>query len=285
MGKSEISKINRSYESFEDYAKDNGGPFWLASDLMKMLGYKDFNSFKKAINKAIGVCSTLDISIEDHFQQIKSEEGKYKVSNYRLTRFACYLTSMNADVRKPQVAAAQTYFISLAEAFRKYIQEAEDVERVYIRGEVTQKVSTLSGAAKEAGVVDYALFQNAGYRGMYNMNLRKLEDYKGLKLKPSKTILDYMGKEELAANLFRFTQTEAKIRREDIIGQKPLERVASEVGKKVRETMIEISGQKPEDLPVAEDITKIRSELKKTQKEFKKLDKSKRKQTPKEKRN
>ncbi len=278
MGKSEISEINGSYESFEDYAKNNGGPFWLASDLMALLGYKDFNSFKKVINKAIGVCSILDISIEDNFQQIKSEEGKNKVVNYRLTRFACYLTSMNADVRKPQVAAAQTYFISLAEAFRKYIQEAEDVERVYIRGEVTQKVSTLSGAAKEAGVVDYALFQNAGYRGMYNMNYRELIQYKGLNLMQNKSLLDYMGKEELAANLFRFTQTEAKIRNENIHGQKPLEKVAEKVGKKVRQTMREISGQLPEDLPITEDITKVRSELKKTRREFRKLDAGKRKQ-------
>lgn len=261
MDKPEIVRHNENQGAFEDYAKENGGTFWLASDLMVLLGYKDFNSFKKAINKAIGVCSILDISIEDNFQQIKSEEGKHKVGDYRLTRFACYLTSMNADVRKPQVAAAQTYFITLAEAFRMYIQEAEDVERVYIRGEVTQKVSTLSGVAKDAGVVDYGLFQNAGYRGMYNMNYRELIQYKGLNLMQNKSLLDYMGKEELAANLFRFTQTEAKIRNENIHGQRPLEKAAEIVGKKVRQTMDEISGQRPEDLPIAEDITKVRSEL------------------------
>lgn len=277
MDKSEITSYNENQSAFEDYAKENGGTFWLASDLMILLGYKDFSSFKKAINKAIGVCSILDISIEENFQQFENIKEDKRFTDYRITRFACYLISMNADVRKTQVAEAQRYFITLAEAFRKYIQEAEDVERVYIRSEVTEKVRTLSGAAKDAGVINYNLFQNAGYRGMYNMNLSKLIRHKRLKLKQGKSILDYMGKDELAANLFRFTQTEAKIKKDNIHGQKSLEDTAETVGKIVRKTMAEISGQRPEDLSPAEDITKVRSELKKTRREFKKLDTGKKK--------
>lgn len=176
----------------------------------------------------------------------------------------------NADARKPQVAAAQAYFATLAEAFRLYIQEAEAVERVIIREEISEREKSLSGVAMKAGVEYYGLFQNAGYRGMYNMNLSQLRKYKGLP--EGKTLLDFMGKTELAANLFRITQTEEKIKNDNVFGQRRLENTAEQVGKEVRRTMVRISGVPPESLPLEGDIKEVRKGLKATNREFKKLD-------------
>ena len=178
---------------------------------------------------------------------------------------------MNGDVRKPEVAMMQSYFIGLAEAMRKYIESGESVERVIFRDKLTEKVGVLTSVAKMAGVTDYALFQNAGYRGMYNMNLRELRFHKGIE--QGETLFDYMGSTELAANLFRITQTAEKIKNQNIRGQKNSETAAEEVGKKVRKTMIEISGTPPENLKIADNIKDVKRGLKSTAKEFKKLDK------------
>jgi DNA-damage-inducible protein D len=158
----------------------------------------------------------------------------------------------------------------MAEAFRQYVQEAEGVERVLVRGEVSEREKALSATAHACGVTNYAFFQNAGYRGMYNMDFSQLRARK--RVPEGRTILDFMGKTELAANLFRITQTEEKIRNEDIRGQRPLEKAHESVGKEVRETMRRISGTLPEQLPPAEDIKKVRSGLKRTNKEFAKID-------------
>ncbi len=177
---------------------------------------------------------------------------------------------MNGDPKKPQVAQAQKYFVAWAEACRLYLEEAESVERVAIRGEISEHERSLAGTAKMAGVVEYALFQNAGYRGLYNMDLYQVRRRKGI---PSgRSMLDFMGKTELAANLFRVTQTEEKIRNERIRGQQPLERAAETVGRKVRHAMVDISGKRPEDLPTAEDIKQVHKKLKSSHREIKKLD-------------
>jgi DNA-damage-inducible protein D len=180
---------------------------------------------------------------------------------------------MNGDVRNPRVAQAQAYFITMAEAFRQYVHEAENVERVLVRNELSDREKALSGTASAHGVENYAFFQNAGYRGMYNMDMSQIRRRKGV---PSgRSPLDFMGKTELAANLFRLTQTEEKIRNEDLRGQRPLERAAEHVGKEVRDTMIRLSGTRPESLPPAQDIKTVRQELKRSQKEYNKLDKPK----------
>jgi DNA-damage-inducible protein D len=180
---------------------------------------------------------------------------------------------MNGDPKKPQVAQAQAYFVQWAEACRLYLEQAEGVERVAIRGEISEHERTLSGTAKAAGVVEYGLFQNAGYRGLYNMDLWQIRRRKGVP--QGRSPLDFMGKTELAANLFRVTQTEEKIRAEKIRGQKPLERTAEGVGRKVRQTMIEISGKRPEELPPAEDIKEVHKKLKTSHREIRKLDRPK----------
>jgi len=182
---------------------------------------------------------------------------------------------MNADPRKSQVAHAQAYFAAIAEAFQRYVEESEDVERVLIRDDVTDREKSLSVTAKCAGVENYPFFQNAGYRGMYNMNLSRLRQRKAIPERRSP--LDFMGKAELAANLFRITQTEEKMRAENVRGQGNAERAAETVGRKVRETMIELSGTPPEHLPLSEDIKEVKRSLKSTHKDFKKLDKPKNK--------
>jgi DNA-damage-inducible protein D len=253
--------------SFESYAKSNGFKYWLASHLLECLGYSTMAPILKAVNNALAACAALGIPINENFQEVSSPEHP---KDWKLSRFACYLTVMNGDSRNPKVASAQTYFITMAEAFRQYVQEAEDVERVLIRGELSDREKALSGTASAHGVEHYPFFQNAGYRGMYNMDMAQVRLRKGVP--GGRSPLDFMGKTELAANLFRITQTDEKIRNDGVHGQKPLERTAEQVGRKVRDTMISLSGTRPEALPAAPDIKSVQKGLKRSQKEYLKLD-------------
>jgi DNA-damage-inducible protein D len=174
------------------------------------------------------------------------------------------------------VAQAQAYFASLAEATRLYIESVQDVERVQIRDDISERERSLGGVAKAAGVTEYHFFQNAGYRGMYNMDLGRLKEAKGLGDR-ARSLLDFMGKRELAANLFRITETEAKLKSDKIQGQKPAEGVAHRVGQKVRSMMIETDGTRPELLPLSGDIKQVKKGLKQAHRQFKQLDRPKKK--------
>ncbi|MCX6909278.1 MAG: damage-inducible protein D [Verrucomicrobia bacterium] len=258
---------------FETLAKTNGSRFWWASELAVLLGYDGFHAFERAVNRAMLTLNTLNVPIFDNIVQVEREVDGKTVRDFKLSRFACYLAAMNGDPKKEQVAKAQAYFIAWAEACRLSLEQAEGVERVGIRSEISEHERTLSGAANRAGVTQYALFQNAGYRGLYNMNLREIRHIKGVP--DGRSPLDFMGKTELAANLFRVTQTEEKIRADRIRGQRSLENVAEHVGQKVRKTMIEISGRRPEDLPPSEDIRQVHKKLKTSHRAIHKLDKPK----------
>jgi DNA-damage-inducible protein D len=258
---------------FEALSKTNGFRFWWASELATTLGYESLNGFRKAVERAMIALTSLNIPVFDNIIQEQRELDGRTIVDYRLSRFACYLAAMNGDPKKPQVAQAQAYFVQWAEACRLYLEQAEGVERVAIRGEISEHERTLSGTANRAGVTDYALFQNSGYRGLYNMDLWLVRRRKGVP--QGRSPLDFMGKTELAANLFRVTQTEEKIRAERIRGQKPLERTAEDVGRRVRRTMIEISGKRPEELPPAEDIRQVHKKLKTSHREIRRLDKPK----------
>jgi len=266
--------VEKDRPSFEDLGNENGGKFWYARDFMKMLGYENLTAFQKPINKAIATCTALNIPVLENFQQVSRIVDGVSVPDFKLTRFACYLVSINGDVRKAEVAAAQAYFVTMAEAFRHYIQDAESIERVQTREEISEQERSLSSTAYAAGVINYPFFQNAGYRGMYCMNLSDLRQRKGI-VEGKSSVLDFMGAEELAANFFRITQTQAKIRNEKLRGQLPLERAAHDVGQTVRSTMIKISGKAPESLPAAEDIKAVKGKLKQARREFGKLDKPK----------
>lgn len=243
---------------FEDLGKDNGATHWDESILMNALGYQSKQSFRKALTRAKQACLSLGIQCEEHFPLQKN-------GSHAITRFGCYLVAMNGDPRKPQVAAAQAYFAAIAETFQARFEHAEAIDRVLIRDEVADGQKALAGTAKAHGVKNYAFFLDKGYRGMYNMSLKQLTKYKGVR---DKTLIDRMGKTELAAHLFRITQTTEKISNEDIRGQDRLEKTAFDVGRKVRRTMKELSGTAPENLAPAEGIQQVKKKLKGTAKQL-----------------
>ena len=274
MSNPEVFQFDDSGQNFESFSKENGFTYWWASKLMALLGYETWPSFNRAIQKAMTVCASLNIPILENFiQEHQIVDGK-TIADYKLSRFACYLTVMNGDVKKTAVASAQAYFATMAGAVQTYLEEAEKVERIQIRDEISEREKSLSGVAHKAGVVEYGFFQNAGYRGMYNLNISQLKNIRGIPQKRSP--LDFMGKEELAANLFRITQTELKIRNENIKGQNNLETAAQNVGKKVRKAMIDISNIAPEHLSKGSDIKEVRKELKAKGKNLREIDKKKR---------
>jgi DNA-damage-inducible protein D len=256
--------------SFEALSRENGFRFWMASDLAQALGYQSVDSMSKAIQRAMTATVTLNIAISENFSEI-IEDG---TRDWRLSRFACYLTAMNADPRKPGVAKAQAWFATIAESFRQYMIESDSISRVVVRGEITESEKSLSATAGSHGVVNYAFFQNSGYRGLYNMNFADLKAMRGVPA--GRSPLDYMGSTELAANLFRITQTEEVIKNDNVQGQTRLQETAFDVGRKVRNTMRDISGAIPEQLPVADDIKGVQKGIKDVRRDFVRLDKPKR---------
>lgn len=260
--------------AFEDSFHTNGQIFWYASEFIHWLGYKEYSPTMPPINKAMSVCLSIPTIITtDHFREEVRFLDSKNIKDFKLSRFACYLVSMNADIKKPVVAQAQAYFAAFAAAIQEYIRTSEDIERVPLRKEISEWERTLSSTAKFAGVERYDYFANKGYMGLYNMPIHKLRERKNIP--DGETPLDYMGAEELGANIFRITQTNAKIKRENLKGQSALENAALNVGKTVREAIIKTGGTMPEDLPAEVHIKKIKSDLNKTSKAFGKEDKKK----------
>lgn len=246
--------------SFEDikHIDEDGTEFWYARELQEVLEYKEWRNFNKVIEKAKEACirsGNVEIS---HFVDVnKMVEGgvaDLPVRDIKLTRYACYLIAQNGDPRKEVIALAQTYFA--VQTRKQELQDnfdslTEDQKRLAIRSDLKEHNKSLVEAAKQAGVEtqkDYATFQNKGYQGLYGgLGAKEIHERKGLK--KSQKILDHMGSEELAANLFRATQTDAKLRRENIQGKAAANAVHYSVGAKVRQTIEELGGTMPEDLP------------------------------------
>lgn len=269
----EVFHFREDEENFETYACEENFTYWSALKLMELLGYTSWSSFNGVISKAMITCNTLNIPLLNNFEQVFVEvDGKSK-PDFKLSRFACYLITMNGNAKFPNVAQAQVYFATIAGVIQDTHIEAEKVERLQIRTEISEREATLSSVANRAGVDNYAFFQNAGYRGMYNKNMGELKKLR--RIDTSRSLLDFMGKDELAANLFRITQTELKIKNEKVTGQVRLEKTAESVGKEVRNTMIKISNTAPERLPKHEDIKSVKKGLKETNKKLKTLDKPK----------
>lgn len=257
---------------FDDMCQHNGITFWWWSEVRAALGLST-KLGDKALSKAMTTCTSIGANVQDSFVPQNRTVDGYTVPDYKLSRFACYLIAMNADPRRPEVAKAQAYFALLAETVHQVEQLASDVERVNIRSDVVDGERTLSGTAKRHGVENYAFFQSAGYRGLYNMSIAQLRSLKGVPA--GRSPLDFMAREELAANLFRITQTEANIRNSDVRGQLALERSAEQVGKRVRQVMRETSGTLPETLAPAADIRRVRAGIKQSKNSLDRIDQPK----------
>jgi len=238
---------------------DDGTEYWSARDLSKILGYALWQKFKNVIEKAQEACQNSGHGVSDHFIQVDKmiEAGKgarRRVEDIHLSRYACYLIVQNADPSKPIVALGQTYFAVQTrrqELADELVALPEDQKRLVLRSEMAIFNSQLGEAAQQAGVIearDFAIFQDHGYMGLYG-GLRAKDIHIRKSLKKNQEILDYMGSEELADNIFRAAQTDAKLRREKITGKEQANRTHHEVGRKVRQTIKELGGTMPEDLP------------------------------------
>ncbi len=259
---------------FEQAAHVNGDTFWRAREYAEFLGYADYSGFRGGpVERAIAASLRANIPVGENFSEVLTVVDGREVRDLKLSRFGCFLIAMNADSKKPQVARVQAYLAGLADSLDDYLSAPEQLERIIVRGEIADGEKSLASTVKGAGIATregYAFFQNAGYRGMYNVNLNRLREIK--RVPPGRSPLDFMHSTELAANLFRITQTEAKIRNERVSGQTRLENTAHEVGRTVRRTMIELSNTRPEELAPAGDIKLVRSNLKETHRSMKKLD-------------
>ena len=260
------------------HVDERGLEYWKSRELAKVLSYSDYRNFLSVIKKAKEACLNSGKKVEDHFGDVTemiqlAKTAQREVDEIRLSRYACYLIVQNADPSKEVIALGQTYFAIQTRA--QELQEEkwallteEEQNRLILRGEVAQHNTQLAAAAQDAGVktsLEYAIFQNCGYRGLYG-GLEAKDIRARKKLKKSQQILDHMGSTELAANLFRATQTEEKLRREGIKGKQNANRAHEEVGAKVRQTIKELGGTMPEDLPVADSIKKIEKKVKPTPK-------------------
>lgn len=269
MGK-DIQKSGQSIFEQIKRTDEYGNEFWSARDMAKVLEYSEYRHFLPVIERAKEACSNSGQQITDHFEDIlemitTGKTAQREVESVKLSRYACYLIVQNADPSKEIVALGQTYF-----AVQTRLQEirqmeeydrlnSEDEKRLFLRNEMAKHNIQLAAAAKDAGVIepkDYAIFQNHGYMGLYGgLDAKGIHQKKGLK--KSQQILDHMGSTELAANLFRATQTEEKLKRENVIGKQKANKTHYEVGKKVRKTIEELGGTMPENLPAAESIKKL----------------------------
>jgi len=280
-----MAKLNSAdYKPFEDSKQtdENGLEFWYARDLATILEYAKWENFSKVIKRAMLACRNSGFSIDDHFPEVRKmvdigSDAKRKLADYKLTRYACYLIVQNGDPRKEVIALGQTYFAIQTrrqEVADYFNQLDEDNKRLVIRGEVKQWNKMLVEAAHNAGLItdqEYAVFQNAGYKGLYG-GLGVADIHARKNLAEDDKILDFMGSEELAANLFRITQTESKMQRENIQGADAAHAAHFTVGKEVRAAIERVGGTMPEDLPTPEksisdiereEIRKLRSSTQK----------------------
>ena len=269
---------NYSEEIFENLKHINefGQEFWYARELQSALEYSQWRRFSDAIERAKTACEKSGHKVEEHFagagkSLAMPKGGERIIEDFALSRYACYLIVMNGDPRKEIIALGQTYFAVKTrqqELIEDYERLSEEQKRIAIRNEMKRHNSALADAAHGAGVqkpLDYAIFQNYGYMGLYNgLKAKDIKERKGLK--KNQDILDYMGSTELAANLFRATQTEEKLRRENIQGKAEANKTHFEVGRKVRQTIAELGGTMPEDLPTPDkSVRQIENEHKNKQ--------------------
>ena len=271
-----MNEIKENTEKvFEDikHIDENGNEYWLARELQKVLGYSQWRRFENTISKAKTSCDNSNVRVEDHFANIGKminlgKGGTRNVIDYKLSRYACYLIAQNGDSRKKVIALAQTYFAiqtrkqELSE--KEYNELTEDEKRLYRRNQARKGNYNLNKTAVNSGVKDLARFHNAGYKGLYNGETAD-DIFKRKKLRYREDILDNMNSEELADNIFRIAQTDAKLKRDNVDNEYTANSVHYEVAKEVRNSIKRLGGTMPENLPVPD------KSLKELEKENKRL--------------
>lgn len=253
------------HKDFESIKKidENKVEYWEARELMPLMGYVEWRKFEQTIKRAKIVCVGTGQEIEYHFggaaKMIKvarntQKEAIRKIEDYRLSRFACYLIAQNGDPRKPEIAFAQTYFAVQTRKQELFESLDEDGKRLFTRQQVSQHNKVLFDTAKNVGVRNFGKFNNAGYLGLYGLSVDEIKKKKQI---GDDDILDRAGSTELAANLFRITQTDDKLKNDRVIGEDAATGTHFHVGKKVRRTIQEIGGTLPEELPPQEPINEL----------------------------
>lgn len=259
-----ISSLNKNFEGIKKIDK-NGIEYWEARKLMAVLGYPNWQKAEEVIARAAQACINSGQAVENHFtQSVKMVEigsnTVRKVKDWKLDRYACYLIAQNGDPKKPEIALAQTYF-AIQTRKQEVLEELSEADkRLYIRGEIATQNKRLFSTAKKAGVTKFGSFNDAGYKGLYNAPLSAIEQKKNIK---KGELLDRAGTIELAANLFRITQTDAKIHQDNIQGDDQASQTHFMIGGKVRQTIKDIGGTMPEHLPAQKHIKQLKKSKKK----------------------
>ncbi len=254
------------HKSFEEIKEidENNIEFWTARRLFPLLGYSRWETFDEVILRAAKAALNSGQIVGDHFRQLTKmvdlgSGGRRAVKDWKLDRYACYLIAQNGDSRIPQIAMAQTYFAVQTRRQEIFDKLPQEEKRIFVRDEVTNENKKLFRTAKEAGVSHFGLFNDAGYKGLYGIPLREIEAKKGIK---KGELLDRAGASELAANLFRITQTDDKIRLDGIKGDVAAQRTHNMIGGKVRQTIKDIGGILPENRKPERHIKEIKKEKK-----------------------
>lgn len=274
--------MNEHHQPFEElrHLGSEGQEFWSARDLAPLLDYRDWRNFLNVLARATQACETSHQEVSDHFVEatkmvVLGSGAQRELEDFHLSRYACYLVVQNGDPAKPVIAAGQTYFaiqtrrqeLADDETFKRL---REDEKRLFLRNELKEHNKQLVEVAQQAGVattLDFAIFQNHGYQGLYGgLDQKAIHQHKGLK--KSQKILDHMGSTELAANLFRATQAEEKLRRDEVKSKQQANQIHFDVGRKVRQTIEELGGTMPENLPSPDkSIRQIEATAKKLNKQ------------------
>ena len=273
-----MNKLEDNNMLFENikHIDDNGNEYWLARELQRILEYKQWRRFENVINKSKIACNNSNISVDNHFANVGKmvdigSNTKRETSDYMLSRYACYLIAQNGDPRKEVIALAQTYFATQTrkqELSEKEYGELTEEEKRFYQRDLTRKGNySLNIAARNAGVKNFDKFHNAGSKGLYNGETAN-DIAKRKKLRYREDILDNMGSEELAANLFRITQTESKLKKDNIQGGNNANKTHYNIGKNIREVIKKNGGTMPEKLPTPEKSLKEIEKEHKTNKEI-----------------
>jgi len=257
------SALHRDFESIKKF-DENGIEYREARELLPLLGYEKWEKAEEVIARAARACMNSGQNVDNHFHQtgkmvkIGSNTVR-KVRDYKLDRYACYLIAQNGDPKKSEIAIAQTYFAIQTRRQEIFEQLPDTSKRLFIRNEVSDHNKKLFRTAKQAGVSNFGLFNDAGYQGLYGSSLSEVERRKGIK---KGELLDRASSTELAANLFRITQTDEKIKKDKIQGERTASQTHFMVGGKVRQTIKDIGGVLPEQLPPEKHIREVKKEFK-----------------------